>query len=92
MLLGCPWIHVMHVVPSTFHHCVKFPYNGIQITILGDLDPFQHCNNLKTSLEKQVLINQAPPPTSQLKSLTMVDTSTPSISNTQLHIQDKGCG
>lgn len=28
ILLGRPWIHEMQVVPSTYHQCLKFPYNG----------------------------------------------------------------
>ena len=35
-LLGRPWIHDMKVVSSTYHQCVKFPYNGKEICILGD--------------------------------------------------------
>ncbi len=31
ILLGRPWIHDMQAVPSTFHQCVKFPYNGTKI-------------------------------------------------------------
>lgn len=61
MLLGCPWIHTMQAVPSTFHQCIKFPYNGIEITIKGDPNPFQHCNYLKDSVDNQVPINQAAP-------------------------------
>lgn len=28
ILLGCPWIHDMQAVPSTYHQCLKFPYDG----------------------------------------------------------------
>ena len=28
ILLGRKWIHDMQVVSSTYHQCVKFPYNG----------------------------------------------------------------
>ena len=31
-----PWIHDMQAVPSTYHQCVKFPYNRIEICIPGD--------------------------------------------------------
>lgn len=36
MLLGHPWIHDIHVVPSMYHQCVKFPHNGAKIVIPGD--------------------------------------------------------
>ena len=41
ILLGCPWIHSMQVVSSTFHQCLKFPHNGQEITIKGVPNPFQ---------------------------------------------------
>ena len=28
ILLGRPWIHDMQAVPSTYHQCLKFPFNG----------------------------------------------------------------
>lgn len=74
MLLGHPWIHVVCVVPSTFHQCVKFPYNGIEIVIHGDLDTFQHWNHLKASVGNQILINQAAMPMAQMDSLVITDT------------------
>jgi hypothetical protein len=33
ILLGHPWIHDMQAVPSTYHQCLKFPYDGQEITI-----------------------------------------------------------
>ena len=36
IFLGRPWIHEMHVVPSTYHQFVKFPYNRIEICTPGD--------------------------------------------------------
>ena len=35
ILFGRPWIHEMKVVPSTYHQCVTFPQNGIEMCILG---------------------------------------------------------
>ena len=29
LILGCPWIHAMKVIPSTYHQCMKFSYYGI---------------------------------------------------------------
>lgn len=69
MLLLCPWIHTMQAVPSTFHQCVKFPYNGIEITIKGDPNLFQHYNYLKENVDNQIPINQATPLTTHLEGL-----------------------
>lgn len=83
MLLGCPWIHAMQVVPSTFHQCVKFPYNGIEIIIHGDPNPFEHCNHLKASVDNQIPINQEAPLTTQMDSLTIteIQKNTPTTSS-----------
>lgn len=51
ILLGRPWIHDLQVVPSTYHQCVKFPYDGQEITISADSNPFQYCGNLKMAQE-----------------------------------------
>ncbi|GLJ30963.1 hypothetical protein SUGI_0618000 [Cryptomeria japonica] len=51
VFLGRPWIHDLQVVPSTYHHCVKFPYNGQEITIFVDSNPFQYYINLKMTQE-----------------------------------------
>lgn len=40
ILLGHPWIHEMQVVPSTYHQCLKFPYNGQEISVSVDTNPF----------------------------------------------------
>lgn len=37
----------MQAVPSTYHQCLKFPYNGQEITISADSNPFQYCSNIK---------------------------------------------
>lgn len=58
MILGHPWIHTMKVVPSTYHQCLKYPYNGIEITISGDPNPFQFCATLKDSPQQQVPVNR----------------------------------
>lgn len=36
LLLGQPWIHDMQVVLSTYHQCIKFPFNGIEVIFHGD--------------------------------------------------------
>ena len=57
MILGHPWIHAMKVVPSTYHQCLKFSYNNVEVTILGDPDPFQFCANLRDATTYQVPAN-----------------------------------
>lgn len=49
ILLGCPWIHDMQAVPSTYHQCLKFPVNGQEVTITADYNDTQACHTLKTS-------------------------------------------
>lgn len=57
LLLGRPWIHAMRVFSSTYHQCLKFPYNGTKVTISSNPDPFQYCSNLKGTTEHQVPLN-----------------------------------
>ena len=40
MILGCPWLHAMKEVPSTYHQCMMFFYNNVELTIPGDPKPF----------------------------------------------------
>lgn len=94
LLLGKPWIHSMKVVPSTYHQCLKFPYKGTEITVAGDPNPFQYCNNLKGTTQFQVSINQEDSsscyidPSSLTKSYTLFTLP----SNPKVQIHDMGCG
>ncbi len=36
LFLGCPWLHDMQAIPSTYHQCVKFSHNGTKVIISGD--------------------------------------------------------
>lgn len=36
LLLGHPWIYEMQAIPSTYHQCIKFLFNGAEIVIPGD--------------------------------------------------------
>lgn len=36
LFLGRPWIHDMQVVPSMYHQCINFSFNGIKIVVPGD--------------------------------------------------------
>ena len=49
ILLGCPWIHAMKAIPSTYHQYVKFLHNGTKVTIHADPEPFSYCNVVKAS-------------------------------------------
>lgn len=37
ILLGHPWIHDMHAIPSIYHQCINFLYNSTEVVIPGDL-------------------------------------------------------
>lgn len=49
ILLGRQWIHTMQVVPSTYHQCLKFSFQGCEITICGDTQPFEYYCALEAS-------------------------------------------
>lgn len=40
LLLGRPWLHEMHVVPSTLHCIMKYVYNKKIYTIIVDIEPY----------------------------------------------------
>lgn len=87
MILGHPWIHAMKAVPSTYHQCLKYSYNGTEITIPGDQNPFQFCANLRDSPQQQVPLN------SEALSSNYVDPNSllKSIKG-KMKIEDQGCG
>lgn len=62
ILLGRSWIHAMQVVPSTYNQCIKFLYNGIEVTIPGDPNPFMYCNNMSSKTESIIPSNLEAPP------------------------------
>ncbi|XP_020081530.1 uncharacterized protein LOC109705200 [Ananas comosus] len=39
-LLGRPWLHKYHIVPSTLHQCLKYIKDGEEYRIDGDIRPF----------------------------------------------------
>ncbi len=47
ILLGCPWIHAMKAIPSTYHQCVKFLHQGTEVTIHADPEPFAYYNAIE---------------------------------------------
>lgn len=46
ILLGRPWIHEMQAVPLTYHQCVKFMFQGSEVTIPAITS--YTCNMLKS--------------------------------------------
>lgn len=87
MILGRPWIHAMKAVPSAYHQCLRYPYNGMEVTILGDPNPFQYCTNLREISKQQVPINSEASSTSSSK---YVDPMT--LLNRKFKVEDRGCG
>jgi len=39
----------MQAVPSTYHQCLKFPFQGMEVTIQVDPQPFEYCRALEAS-------------------------------------------
>lgn len=57
ILLGRPWIHDMQAIPSMYHQCLKFPHNGVEVSIPVDISI--SCNTLKQSVDTLVPHNKA---------------------------------
>lgn len=89
ILLVRPWIHSLQVIPSTYHQCVKFPFNGREITIKGDPQPFQYCKLLEEKHPYHFPLNRpSPNPPSNTSNFA----STSSQADPQIKILDNGCG
>lgn len=56
IFMGRPWIHEMQAVPSTYHHCLKFPYNGVEVSV--HIDTSYTCNALKQCVDTLVPHNK----------------------------------
>lgn len=56
-MLGRPWIHKRQVVPSTYHQCLKFPYNEVEVSVPADTT--YTCNSLKQCVDTLVPHNRA---------------------------------
>lgn len=84
----------MKVVPSTYHQCLKFPHEGTKITIAGDPDPFQYCNNMRGTTQFQVPINQEASSSRYIDPSSLTRSSTPFSmpSNPKVQVHDMGCG
>ncbi|GLJ34133.1 hypothetical protein SUGI_0686150 [Cryptomeria japonica] len=64
ILLGRPWIHEMRAIPSTYHRCIKFPHNGVEVTVKADPNPFIYCKNLRPRSEITIPANREVVPSS----------------------------
>ncbi|GLJ39711.1 hypothetical protein SUGI_0811870 [Cryptomeria japonica] len=94
ILLGRPWIHEMSAVPSTYHRCIKFPHNGVEVTIKADPNPFIYCNNLQPQSEIAIPVNRQVVPSSAYvdpKSL-KASTSKQAEIKEKFKFKDMGCG
>lgn len=95
LLLCRPCIHAMQVVPSTYHQCIKFPYNGIDITILGDANPFAFCNHIRHQFDIIVPSNrEAIGSSSYIHPANLINPSihTPKQENMNMKVQYEGPG
>lgn len=95
LLLGRPWIHAMQAIPSTYHQCIKFPHNGVEITILGDANPFAYCHNISHQPEITVPNNrEAISSTSYISpaSLASLNTTIPKQEKLKIKIAEEGPG
>ena len=90
MILGRPWIHAMKAIPLTYHQCIKFSYNDIEVTIPGDPNPFQYCASLRETTSYQILENIEAKPIDSSK---WVDAETIlSKEKEKMKIKDNDCG
>lgn len=102
LLLGRPWIHAMQVVPSTYHQCLKFSFNGMEVMIQADPQPFEYCRSLKASFPHSHYYpggEMGPPPASSSHPSSNSSPTTSSAPSstfdstiTKVQIIDKGCG
>lgn len=42
--LGRPWIRDMQFIPLTYHNYLKYIHDGMVHCVLGDENPYSHCN------------------------------------------------
>ncbi|GLJ56016.1 hypothetical protein SUGI_1202690 [Cryptomeria japonica] len=85
----------MQAVPPTYHQCIKFPHNGVEITILGDANPFAYCHNVNHQPKIIVPNNrEAIPSTSYviLASLSSSNTNIPKQEKLKMKMAKEGLG
>lgn len=91
-MLGHPWIHEMRAVPSTYHQCIKFPHNGVEITVNGDPNPFIYCNNLRPKTKTIISSNREVVPSSAYIDPESLKPSTSKQGELKGKFQGKGMG
>lgn len=85
----------MQEIPSTYHQFIKFPYNGVEITILGDANPLAFCNNIRHQPDITVPINREATDSSSYihpTNLTSPPIPTPKQEKLKMKAQDEGLG
>lgn len=95
ILLGRLWIHAMEAVPSTYHQCIKFPHNEVEITILDDANPFAFCNNIRHQPDITVSSNREATTSSSYihpTNLTSPPIPTPKQEKLKMKVKDEGPG
>lgn len=92
ILLGRLWIHEMRAVPSTYHQCIKFPHNGVEVTVNGDPNPFIYCNNLRSHTETIIPSNREATPSSTYIDPESLKPLTSKQGELRAKFQDKGMG
>ncbi|GLJ20142.1 hypothetical protein SUGI_0365620 [Cryptomeria japonica] len=84
----------MSAVPSTYHQCIKFPHNGVEVTIKADPNLFIYCNNLRTRSEITIPTNREAVPSSTYVDPESLKASTSKQAELKekFKIKDLGCG
>lgn len=63
LLLGRPWLHEAKAVASTYHQCLKFPYNGCVVKVSANVLPVKR-EERELAVSEQIPIILADPPDS----------------------------
>lgn len=82
----------MQAIPSTYHQCIKFPHNGFEIKIKGDLDPFNYYNSLNPKIEIIIPSNCEAPPSQPYIDPKSLKESTSKSNEVEIKIQVKEQG
>ncbi|GLJ21626.1 hypothetical protein SUGI_0402520 [Cryptomeria japonica] len=82
----------MRAVPSTYHQCIKFPHNRVEVTVNGDPNLFIYCNNLRSHTEIIIPSNREAVPSSAYIDPKSLKPSTSKQGELKGRFQDKGMG
>lgn len=92
ILLGMPWIHAMKGIPSAYHQCIKFLYNGVKITIPVDPNYFMYCNNPSSKTESTIPSYREETPSQAFVDPESLKASTSKSNEVEIRIQVKEHG